>query len=84
MDTNDDCKADINIDTTGDGKADSNLDTNGDGIADTNIIGAKAPVDTGSKDMFRLIMFSAIALFAGFLLVFVAGKGRKEKKAEAE
>ncbi len=84
VDTNDDGKADINIDTTGDGKADSNLDTNGDGIADTNIIGAKAPVDTGSKDMFRLIMFSAIALFAGFLLVFVAGKGRKEKKAEAE
>ena len=77
IDTDGDGKADINIDTNGDGKADANLDTDGDGIADTNLIGV---VDTGSTDMIRLIMYSAVAVFAVFLLILVTR--RKESEAE--
>ena len=78
VDTDGDGKADINIDTDGDGIADANLDTDGDGIADTNIIGA---VDTGSNDMLRLVMFSAVAIFALFALILVS---RRRKEGEAK
>ena len=89
VDTNSDGKADINIDTDGDGKADlnldldgdgiadANIDTNGDGIADKNIIGA---VDTGSTDMFKMIMYSSIAIVAALLLVILMLKNKKKEK----
>ncbi|MDE5669898.1 MAG: MucBP domain-containing protein, partial [Eubacterium sp.] len=89
IDTDDDGKADINIDTDGDGKADlnldldgdgiadANIDTNGDGIADKNIIGA---VDTGSSDMFKMIMYASISIVAAFLIIVLMFKNKKKEK----
>ena len=81
IDTNNDNKADINLDLDGDGIADANIDTNGDGIADKNIIGAENSadaVDTGSTDMFTLIMFAAIAFAAAFAIILLLRKNKKE------
>ena len=77
IDTDDDGKADINLDLDGDGIADANIDTNGDGIADKNIIGA---VDTGSSDMFRMIMYTAISIVAAFLILVLMMKNKKKEK----
>ena len=77
IDTDDDGKADINLDLDGDGIADANIDTNGDGIADKNIIGA---VDTGSSDMFRMIMYTAITIVAAFLILVLMMKNKKKEK----
>ena len=77
IDTDGDGKADLNLDLDGDGIADANIDTNGDGIADKNIIGA---VDTGSTDMFKMIMYSSIAIVAALLLVILMLKNKKKEK----